>query len=103
MPITHFIPTDTTEVQGFQALIDDVATDLTGGTLELDVHDRFGQNVTVTGAVAFTDATLGKWGYTPDGQLVTHLSPYSVRLKLTLSGVAKFPNGELPDTWIIVR
>lgn len=102
--ITHWIPTGTTEAQTFQALADDAAADFTGATLALEVTDRADQAVVVTGTVAWVDASVGTWSYTPDGQLTAANSPYAVRLKITdgTGAIIKAPNGADPDTWWIV-
>lgn len=103
-PITHFIPAGTTEPQAFQALADGAVTDLTGISISLDVTDKNNQAVVLTGAVALSDPETGKWTYTPDGQLVEALSPYSVRVSLTDgSNVYKVPNGRDPDVWLVVH
>jgi len=106
MAITHYIPDGTTEAQVFQATIDDVVTDLTGSTLSLDVVDNTGTAVALTGTVAWDDASLSRWSYTPDGQLTKALSPYKVRVYVSDGSsppsTAAFPNGRDADTWWIV-
>ncbi len=104
MGITHKIKLGTTEAQTFQAKADGAAPNLTGASLSLEVATKRGQPVTVTGTVAWSDASTATWSYTPNGQLTKSESPYAVRLKVDDgSSVVYFPTGDSePDQWYIV-
>lgn len=104
MAIRHDIKLGTTEPQTFQGKVDGVVVDLTGSTIALEVTTNQGQAVTVTGTVAWSDATTSTWTYTPDGQLTKADSPYAVRLKVDDGvNIVYFPTGDSePDSWRIV-
>ncbi len=88
----------------FILLIDGVAANLTGATVELVLYDSLGTLVTTSGDVTVVTAATGHVRYTPDStDLSSSLSPYKAKFKVTLSGeVTFFPKGAA-DVWTVYR
>lgn len=80
----------------FTLKADDVAVDLTGLTVQMQMLDNGGQPVQLGGSLAVTTAASGLVTYSPgasDFQVVK--SPYAVKFKVTDGSgkVVFFPNG----------
>lgn len=90
-----------TEPLDFTLLEDDIAADLTGQTVVIDVIDKNGTAVAPLGATTVPDPTAGHVRYSPTGTEFTVAGqPYGVRWKVTDGSgkVAFFPNGKR-DQW----
>ncbi len=81
------------------------AFDVTGGTVDLVLRDKDGQQVTTSSNVQIFTASQGVIRFNPDaGDLQARRAPYSARYRVTdaVSKVAYFPSGK-PDRWEVYR
>ncbi len=105
MAITHIIPEGTTEPQDFQLKADGVNFDATGFNIGLQIDDRDGVAVNLTGTFDYLDQAAGTVRVLLAAtDLPLNKSAYRVRFSITdgSSKVAFIPNGRDPDIWQIV-
>lgn len=83
---------------------DGSAIDGTGRTITLELRDRAGNLVDVTGKVGWYVQASGSASFTPAaGDLEASRSPYRARWKVTTSGQdVYFPNADA-DVWTVRR
>jgi len=85
---------------------DDVALDLSGMTVTLELRGRDGSSVDTTSKVSVTSASEGQVTFAPAvGDLKASLSPYEARFVVTDGSgkVFKLPNDKKPLFWEVGR